>query len=109
VKTPPKSLTAASRALWREVVATWALDLHHLRLLEGACRQLDRAAAARMVLETDGLVVLDRFGQQRGHPMIDVERRALDAARLLLRELGLEDGAEVGRPPRISGRYVQED
>ena len=109
-KKPPKGLSREAAGIWRSVVDVWLLEPTHLRLLEAACRQWDRAIAARKVLADRGLVMLDRFGQEKPHPMIDVERKALDAFRLTLRELGLrEDGAQPGRPPRIAGRYVQED
>ena len=102
---PPKHLSRESRAWWRSVVSDYELELHHLKLLQSACESLDRVAEARLLIERDGVVIEDRFGQQKPHPACDIERhnRALFAR--MLRELALdvEGPAETVRPPVIQG------
>ena len=102
---PPKHLSRESRAWWRQVVSDYDLELHHLKLLQSACESLDRVQQARTLIERDGVVIEDRFGQQKPHPACDIERhnRALFAR--MLRELALdvEEPAEATRPPTMRG------
>lgn len=86
----PVGLDAASRRWWRSVTEDFELEAHHLRLLEIACRAWDRAEQARRRIAADGAYLHDRFGQLRAHPAIDVERRARDQFRSMVRELGLD-------------------
>ena len=102
---PPKHLSRESKTWWREVVAGYDLERHHLKLLQAACESWDRVAEARSLIQRDGVVIEDRFGQQKPHPACDVERhnRALFAR--MLRELALdvEEPAEAARPAVIRG------
>ena len=86
------------------MVQTFELEPHHIYLLSLACEALDRGAQARKILQKEGLVVTDRFGQEKTHPLIAVERdSALRYARLL-RELCLDDSQpDAPRVPRIGG------
>lgn len=72
------------------MVRTYALDAHHLRLLQLACEAWDRAADARRQLEVDGAVYRDRFGAPRAHPAVAIERDARLAFAKLVRQLDLE-------------------
>jgi len=45
------------RAWWRQVVTDYALDPHHLKLLEGAADASDRLVMARSALLKDGLTI----------------------------------------------------
>ncbi len=97
----PRGLSPASRQVWRDVVNAYALDLPALRLLRLFCEALDRAAAAQLVLDADGLVVRDRFGQVKAHPMVAVKRDAEVVSARLLRELDIADEPPPDpRPPR---------
>ena len=53
--TPPKHLSAAMRSWWQSVTKSFALEPHHLLLLERACCAWDRAEQAREILARDGL------------------------------------------------------
>ena len=90
VATPPSHLSADSKSWWHAIVAAYLLEDHHLRLLVACCESWDRAETARRRVSRDGVFVTDRFGQLRSHPGIDVERKARDQFRLLLREIGLD-------------------
>lgn len=86
----PESLSTAAKKLWKEVVSDFVLEPHHERLLEKALVQWDRSEQAKKALATEGLTVLDRFGQLREHPLVGVERQATLAYLRIMRELGLD-------------------
>ena len=93
------------------MVSTWEMDIHHLKLLEAACRELDRAEEARLLIRKDGGVLgKDRVGQLRGHAARKVEREARITFARLIRELGLDVAeATAPRPPALArngGRYA---
>ncbi len=102
---PPKHLSRESKSWWREVVSDYDLERHHLKLLQAAAECWDRTAEARALIQRDGVVIEDRFGQKKPHPACDIERhnRALFAR--MLRELALdvEEPAEAVRPPTMRG------
>lgn len=100
--TPPADFSPATRAWFKQIVADFDLEPHHVRLLEAACRSWDRAEEARARVAEDGAFIKDRFGQLKAHPGVDVERKGRDSFRLFARELGLDvatPGANESRPP----------
>jgi phage terminase small subunit len=93
---PPKGLRPAQRRLWREIVAAFELETHHLRILASACFELDRAEAAEETIATEGEYLTNaRSHAVKPHPAGQVARSARLAAARLLRELGLEDDVQV--------------
>jgi phage terminase small subunit len=97
----PANLTKPSRSWWRSVMADYALEPHHVRLLTLAAEAWARAAEAREQLAADGAVYYDRFGQPRAHPSVGIERDARIAFARLVRELDLDtERAPEARPPR---------
>jgi phage terminase small subunit len=103
---PPKApahLQLATRKWWNQVVGTYELEEHHLKLLALACKAWERSEQAREVLDREGLTYLD--GEKpKPRPEIAVERDSRIAFARLLRELALdvEPPADV-RPPRLLG------
>jgi P27 family predicted phage terminase small subunit len=97
---PPEHLRD-SRDLWERTLEHYELDIHHLKLLEAACTAYDRMTEARAILDRDGVVYHDRFGNPRKHPCVSVEQDARLAFARLIRELDL-DGETVpeSRLPR---------
>lgn len=82
--------------MWRAVVADWSFRPDELERLRLACEQLDAAEDARQLVEREGAVTTDRFGQPKRHPATVVQRDASVAAARLLAGLGIEDpGAAV--------------
>jgi phage terminase small subunit len=77
------------------VVEAFQLERHHLAVLEGACRELDRAERAEAAIAEQGEYVTDRYGAPKQHPAVAVARSSRLAAARLLRELGLEDDVTV--------------
>ena len=98
----PEHLSPAIRTWWCEVNEEYDLVMpHHQKLLLLAAESLCRIEEAREILEDDGLVMLDRFGQKKSHPMLQVERDNKIAFARLIRELGLDlEASDDSRPPR---------
>lgn len=94
---PPVHLSADSKVLWRRIVADYALELQHLRMLTLLCEALDRGEEARKVLAAEGAFTTDRYGGRRVHPAIAVERDCRLSAARLLRALELD--TEPPAPP----------
>jgi phage terminase small subunit len=104
-KDTPAGLSLTAAAWWHSVTSNYALEDHHKKILECACRAWDRAAQAAALVDAEGLVTYDRFQQAKVHPACLVERdnRALFAR--LVRELGLDlDSPEERRAPVTVGR-----
>lgn len=72
------------------------------RLLQAACECWDRLVQARKLLDAEGIVTRDRFGQARPHPAVAIERDARTQLARLYRELRLGDDGPAPdvRPPR---------
>ncbi len=102
---PPEHLTEASRTWWSGIVAEYALEDHHLRLLTLAGEAWDRGLEARETLATAGAYYTNKAGEPRAHPAVAVERDCRIAYARLLRELDLDGAPEPDmRPPRIRSR-----
>jgi P27 family predicted phage terminase small subunit len=102
---PPDHLSDESKAWWREIVATFELDPHHLKLLEAAADAWDRMVEARTQLATDGITVESGAGTKKVHPAVAVERDSRAAFARLIRELDLDEPvpspAAYMRPPAL--------
>jgi P27 family predicted phage terminase small subunit len=100
---PPRHLSPETKRWWRAVTEAFALEEHHLRLLQLACESWDRAQEARRAVQKDGLCVEGRFGP-KSHPALAVERDSRTSFMRALRELGLDIAApDDSRPPAMSG------
>jgi phage terminase small subunit len=86
----PAHLEAATRDWWLNVVRTWELDEHHVRLLTLAAEAFDRGVQARQILDRRGLTFKDRFGQPKPRPEVAIERDSRVSFARLLRELDLD-------------------
>jgi P27 family predicted phage terminase small subunit len=101
---PPRHLSKSAKLFWQQVVGEFILENHHYRILESALASWDRAESARATLAKSGLTIVDRFGVERVHPLVGVERDARGLFIRSLRELGLDaEPASGARPPRIGG------
>jgi hypothetical protein len=107
-KRPRTPASMAGKQLIAAVDAEFDVEDFKRPILEAAALHADRAAAFRHEIDQDGVMVVNRFGVKVVNPAVDGERKALDAMRLLLRELGLALDENAARPPYIGGRYVQE-
>ena len=102
---PPGHLSARAQAFYRQVVAEFDLEPHQLKLLGVACDAWDRQEQARAVIDASGLMVEDRYGTPKPHPLLAVERDTRVVFMRALRELALEEEpAADARIPRVRGR-----
>ena len=65
-RTPPapRHLKKATKLWWASVVEDYALEPHHLHLLQAAGEAWDRYQQARMILSRDGLTTRTANGLQ---------------------------------------------
>ena len=99
-------LRAATRAWVEGVRKAFILEPHHERLLLAAAEQWDRTRQAVEVLAEDGLVIHDRAGVPKGHPMLRCERESKILFEKLVRSLGLDliGDEDPHRPPTVQSR-----
>ena len=88
---PPKSLKRHGMSLFRFITQNFSLETHHLALLTQACQALDRAESARVRIEREGMVHLDRFGQPKAHVLLTTERDARSQFFSFMTQLGFDD------------------
>ena len=89
--TPPEGLSEAAGAVWHEIHDTYAMGISDIETLNLAVRALDRARLASTEVETDGPVVLDRFGQRKSHPGVEVATTQSKLYDLLIASLDLRN------------------
>jgi len=85
----PKHLSEEAAALWASVASDFALESHHLSILERACEQLDALRLAQAAVSEHGALVEGRFGP-RPNPAVAMARDATTLYMRALRELGLD-------------------
>lgn len=87
----PAGLSNAGRALWSRLHGEYRIgDAAGLAVLEQAVRAFERAEEARRLLDKQGCVVRDRWGQTKVHPAAAVERDARASFLAAIRQLGVE-------------------
>lgn len=100
---PPKGLSREAGRWWRRLTTEYEIGDDAGRLiLATALEAFDRMRQAQAVLATDGLLIKDRFGQIKAHPLCVVERDSRAQMMAALKALNLDieplrDGR--GRPP----------
>ena len=103
-RTPPSTLAAAGKALWVATHADRLVTDTQAELLLLACKQADRAAESRLELTKAEIICEDRFGQEKIHPAVQIERMAsLACAAIMEKILGkaaadkeeIDDDAEL--------------
>ena len=98
----PKNLSDEAKRWWKKIVSGWELDDAGFLVLENALESFDRMRQAQEMLAKEGLVTQDRFGQQKVHPAVLVERDAKAGLLRALRALNLQIEPlhdTTGRPP----------
>ena len=100
---PPKYLTPATATWWQSVMAEYALEPHHIRLLTLAAEAYDSAQHAREVLQREGKIFIDRFDQPKPRPEVAIQRDSAIGFARMLRELDLDISAPTDRvrPPAL--------
>lgn len=107
---PPKSLSPAARGIWQAVRADYEIDCPAaLSILTSAMESFDRAAEAKAILDREGPVVTDRWGQRKVHPAAAVERDSRAAYLSAIKALNLDDATSDRGPGRPPGYRTDED
>jgi hypothetical protein len=102
VSKAPKGLSAAAKRWWTLMKTDYGIeDTGGIAVLTLAAQALDRAEAARMAIDNDGMFMTDRWGAKRPHPAVAVERDARAAMLSAIKSLrlDLEPLRGPGRPP----------
>jgi P27 family predicted phage terminase small subunit len=94
---PPNHLTADGKKLWQTIADDVELDQPALLILGTLCEQFDRMNQARLILKREGILVKDRFGQQKQHPACGIERDSAAAVMRAWRLLGFDQAPPDGR------------
>jgi hypothetical protein len=93
----PTELEKPERALWRKVVESYdfGTDSAALAILESSLIARGRARRCREIMDRDGELTFDRFGQSRQHPLLPAERGAQGNFIAGMRSLGLSLGEQL--------------
>jgi hypothetical protein len=80
-------------------MADYALEPHHIRLLNLACEAYDSAQEAR-----EGKIFIDRFDQPKPRPEVAIQRDSAIGFARMLRELDLDISGPTdrARPPALA-------
>jgi phage terminase small subunit len=101
----PQHLKEATQAWFNEVVRTFILEQHHVRLLTAACQAWDSMETARAAIAEHGQTFTDQNGCPKARPEIQIERDSRLAFVRIVRELDLDTiapPAEISvRPPAL--------
>lgn len=101
----PKHLTSEAKKFWHELVNEYDLeDAAGLRILRVALEAYDRAQAARVAIDRDGMTVLDKFNQIKPHPLLPIERDNRAAFLAGLKALNLDFEPLHNKPGRPGGK-----
>lgn len=87
---PPEHLSEGVRSWWLSVIKTYALEPHHIRLLQLAGEAWDRAQQARVIIDKEGITFRDDRKNYRTHPAVGIEKDARIGFARLIRELDLD-------------------
>lgn len=72
---PPSHLKTGARSMWKKLLTDYLIeDAGGLALLQAACESFQRAQEARRLIDKEGAVIKDRFGQRKAHPAVSIER-----------------------------------
>jgi len=97
---PPEPLTADGFRLWSAITTEYRLDIAALEILALACEAYSRSRQAGAILDKEGLMSSNRFGDVREHPAMKAERDARGQCLVALKMIGLnlEPIGDIGRP-----------
>jgi len=93
----PKHLSVSAKAWWKKILVECdGLDDSQLFVLQGTLEAYDRMKQAQAQIKKDGsLLVTDRFGQKKAHPLVTVERDCRAAIIAGYKALGLDLDNEI--------------
>ena len=101
---PPKHLSAESKKVWKAIVEEYQIsDVAGLRILRVALEAFDRSQKCRLSIDKIGLLIKDKFGQPKPHPLLPIERDNRAAFLAGLKALNLDLEPLRDRPGRPGG------
>jgi phage terminase small subunit len=87
---PPKTLSKKSAAYFKKFLDDYEIDDAAIEVLIRVCESIDRADEAAAALKKHGsLLTKDRFGCDRAHPLVMIERQARAAIIDGIKSLGV--------------------
>lgn len=99
----PQHLCKAGASLWVRLHAEFVIDDEGGKLLlQTTCEAFCRMREAQALIDAEGAVLADRFGQRKPHPAVAIERDSRTAMLASLKQLGLDvepAKSGPGRPP----------
>jgi len=100
---PPEYLRPETADWFADVLRSYDLEQHHVRLLVMAAEAWDASRDAREAIATHGMTYTDRFNQPHARPEIKIAEASRMQFARLLRELDLDVAAppETPRPPGL--------
>ncbi|HPS56180.1 MAG TPA: P27 family phage terminase small subunit [Sedimentisphaerales bacterium] len=96
----PSHLSKQAKDFFKQVLADYCLEDHHLKLLRLACEAWDEKEIARLIIKKEGMVFTDKFGQFKANPAVKIQNDARICFARLLREMQLDICPEEARLPR---------
>lgn len=103
---PPGHLTARTQAIWQAVVPERARTTPRLAMVQTALEALDRADAARDVVEREGMTTKTKTtGAVHLHPLLRVERESRQLFAKLWKDLGLQTSPQDPKWNLLEGRW----
>lgn len=98
-------LSVEAKALRSRLMAEYGLDdAAGQAILSVGLEALDRYRLCQAAIATDGAVLVDRFGQQKAHPLLAAERDARSQFLQAMRALNLDVEPLRDGPGRPGGR-----
>jgi len=88
---PPKWLSLSARTWWKKIVKECeGLHDSQLLILQSALEAYADMKEAQKIVKEDGMKVMDRFGQEKAHPLLTVIRDNRSAILQAYKTLGLD-------------------
>ena len=87
----PNGLKTQGKALWQSVVKVYVLRPDEIRILERACRTMDRIDEMDRRLKAEGLTSVGSMGQDVAHPLLGEVRQHEATFARLMKQLDLPD------------------
>jgi hypothetical protein len=100
-KHAPQDLSGEAKKLYQEVHKDFDLLPHQDKLLIAACFCWARICKYRKMIEDNGEIFTDRYGQPRERPEVVAERQTMSLFMRLCRELALDVNVSDSRPPTL--------
>lgn len=101
----PKKLSAEAKKWWRWIQSEYEIDdKGGLLLLQTAMEAFDRMRCCQETIQAEGQTILDRFEQQKAHPLLAAERDARSQMLQALKQLNLDLEPLRDGPGRPGGK-----